>query len=308
MKKFITKTVIFVLLLSLPFLLGFFLPTTPRASASLLFGAIQKDSLLANVDSPRIIFIGGSNLSFGLNSQMIKDSLNVNPVNTGIMANLGFKYMANNVLRYIKKGDIIIAALEYEHYTLRYDRVTGESLRMTMDVNRENIRISSFREALDVLSAMPSYSFSKFSPFEYIVFNENKRNVIYSVHSFNEYGDTDVHWGMDVRGFSPYAVGKVNQRTMDRIQEFEQNAERKGAVLYISYPGFNEKSFRASEDRITVIQNELKKRNFKILGTPARYMMPDSLMFDTPYHLNKKGVDTRTKRLIEDIENAKILQ
>ena len=29
-------------------------------------------------------------------------------------------------------------------------------------------------------------------------------------------------------------------------------------------------------------------------------MMPDSLMFDSSYHLNKTGLDIRTARLIED--------
>jgi hypothetical protein len=66
-----------------------------------------------------------------------------------------------------------------------------------------------------------------------------------------------------------------------------------------------EKSFRESEDIIEIIRNELEQ-NFAVLGYPARYMMSDSLMFDTSYHLNKTGVDIRTARLIEDIKNAGI--
>jgi hypothetical protein len=46
-------------------------------------------------------------------------------------------------------------------------------------------------------------------------------------------------------------------------------------------------SFHKSEDIIAVIRSELEK-NFKVLGTPERCRMPDSLMFDTSYHLNKK--------------------
>ena len=68
MKKFITKLILFPLtfvVLTLVFGLG--LPATPRASKSLIYAKIKKDSLLKNSLSPRIIFIGGSNLSFGLN-------------------------------------------------------------------------------------------------------------------------------------------------------------------------------------------------------------------------------------------------
>ena len=82
MRKFILKLVLFALPIVIIFLLALFTPTTPRASKSLLMSSINKDSLLKNTPSPRIIFVGGSNLSFGLNSQMIKDSLSLNPATT----------------------------------------------------------------------------------------------------------------------------------------------------------------------------------------------------------------------------------
>ena len=43
---------------------------------------------------------------------------------------------------------------------------------------------------------------------------------------------------------------------------------------------------------------------FELLGYPERYRMNDSLMFDTTYHLSKKGVDLRTQLLIEDIKKS----
>jgi hypothetical protein len=41
-----------------------------------------------------------------------------------------------------------------------------------------------------------------------------------------------------------------------------------------------------------------------VMGSPERYVMPETLMFDTPYHLIKKGVDLRTELMIEDIKLA----
>jgi len=32
--------------------------------------------------------------------------------------------------------------------------------------------------------------------------------------------------------------------------------------------------------------------------------MPDSLLYNTPYHLNKKGIEYRTMKMIEDIKKA----
>ena len=88
MKNFLYKVIVFIITILVFCILLSFLPTTPRAAKSLLAASMQKDSLMKNLLSPRIIFLGGSNLSFGLDSQMIKDSLKLNPINTGITVSI----------------------------------------------------------------------------------------------------------------------------------------------------------------------------------------------------------------------------
>ena len=89
MKKFLKRIIVFFTIFGLIFLFGIFLPVTPGAKKNMLAYKIQKDSMLTNVKSPRIIFIGGSNLVFGLNSQIVKDSLRKNPINAGLAASIG---------------------------------------------------------------------------------------------------------------------------------------------------------------------------------------------------------------------------
>ncbi|MDR1552257.1 MAG: hypothetical protein LBS69_02185 [Prevotellaceae bacterium] len=303
MKKFLIKIAIFTLLSILILSTGLFLPQTPRAAQSYLYSNILKDSLLANVDSPRMIFIGGSNISFGLNSQMIKDSLNVNPINTGISVHIGLKFTFDNVLPYIRKGDIIIAPLEYEHLTHKYISGNEVLLRMVMDVNWDYLHLLNFRQIFTLLPYIPKYCISKLNPRSY--FNV-EIDPIYDRNSFNRYGDECAHWNIENRSFVPSdRLDDFNQKIIEKIKDFEKNVTEKGAKLYLAYPPYLDKSFHKSEDIIATIQTELKK-NFKVLGTPERYMMPDSLMFDSSYHPNKKGVDIRTARLIEDIRNAKV--
>jgi hypothetical protein len=284
-------------------ILGLALPVTPRASKSYYFSAIQKDSLLANVDSPRMIFIGGSNVSFGLNSQMIKDSLNVNPINTGISAGFGLRFMLENTVQYVKKGDIIIAPLEYECFT-DFNWYGSEALlRLIMDVNKRYLRLLNFRQLLKLFPSVPAYSISKLDPFAYAGFGIDP---VYNINSFDTYGDVCVHWNMENRNFVLSGrLNEFNRQIIGKIKDFEKTVEQKGATFYITYPSYMAKSFYESEDIIVAIQSELEK-NFKVLGTPQKYMMPDSLMFDTSYHLNKKGVDIRTSCLIEDIKNTQI--
>ena len=128
----VKKTVLILTLISALCLFIISLPPSPRVSGSQLYGKIAKDSLLRNTKNDRIIFIGGSNLSFGLNSQMIKDSLKFNPINTAINANIGLEYMLVNTLQYIKENDVIIIAPEYAHFSKNTIHGAGKEMITTV--------------------------------------------------------------------------------------------------------------------------------------------------------------------------------
>jgi hypothetical protein len=305
MKRFILKILLFVSLLILLFGLFLFLPSTPRASKSLLFAEINKDSLLIATSSTRIVFVGGSNLSFGVDCQCIKDSLKINPINTAIHANIGIKYMLENTMKYVKKGDIIVFVPEYEHFYEDWDSASTELLRTVIEVNRSNINLLSKKQLFNCFLYTGTFILSKFNPMEYI---NTKESDVYSVNSFNKYGDVDTHWNLenrhneiksntiDITGYNPKVIVEIKQ-IMDKLQE-------KGCVFLVSFPCFQETSFNNSIEAVKKVEEDLKINTFKILGTPERYMVSDSLMFNSTYHLNKQGVERRTKLLIEDLKTV----
>lgn len=282
-----------------------FLPATPKASKSLIFSNLLKDSLMKNVESPRIIFIGGSNLSFGINSQMIKDSLNINPINTGVHASTGLIYMMSNSEEFIKEGDIIILVPEYQQFygEFAYGSEGEELTRTIFDVNLIKISLLGIKQLINVFKILPNYFLSKFKINEYFDIIEDN---IYGVHSFNKYGDAFKHWGLKKQAFKPYGImgDSLNKEIFKAINEYQIEIEKKKAMLLISFPGYQDLSYLNAKDNIKKIENELKREGFKTLGCSERYMIPDSLMFNTPYHLSKKGVDYRTNLLIFDIRKS----
>lgn len=303
MKKFIRKIFVFISILLFPIIIGAFLPATPKAKTSMIFGNIMKDSLLNNVKGPRIIFIGGSNLSFGLNSQMIKDSLNLNPINTGIHASIGLKYMMKNALEYIRQGDTVILVPEYQQFIGDfYNGNDGQELTRTIfDVNLSKIKLLDCIQIKCVLENLPIYSLSKFNLLSYLKTPENN---LYSVNSFNEYGDVILINRLQKQNFEPYGnIGlNINMDVFKEIHLFNNELKKNNAILYLSFPGYQEKSFVNSKQAIKKIKNKLINFGINLLNSPDDYMMTDSLMFDTPYHLNKYGVDYRTKLFINDFK------
>lgn len=300
MKRFIKKLNVLILPILVLFLIGLILPPTPRASKSFLFATIKKDSLLLHTKSPRIIFIGGSNISFGLNSSLIKDSLKLNPVNTGVMADLGLKYMIDNTLQYIQEGDIVVLIPEYQHFFRAYSYGAEELLRTVFDVDRKKAGLIGAKQWINLMPHVPKYALTKFNPREYWRYQESD---VYHVDSYNEYGDTDAHYELERRPFIPFKIkGTFDKTIMKNIDNFNQKVKEKNARLLVSYPGYQDLSYNNYANKIEEVERQFLKNNFEILGNPERYKFPDSLFFNTPYHTTKYGVDYRTQLFIEDFK------
>lgn len=303
MKKFILKTLVFLSPIPLVFILGLLIPTTPRASKSLLMASNNKNLLLQKTPSPRIIFVGGSNLCFGLDSKTIQDSLKLNPINTGIHAMIGIKYMIDNTIEYIQKGDIVILVPEYGHYYRSLDAGSEELMRTIFDVDFMNIKHLNLPQLSNILSFLPKYALTKFKISEY---RNIKESDIYSINSFNKYGDTYTHLNKKQEQFQSYSTlsGDFNYEVIQYFEKFNAEINQKGATLYLSFPCFQETSFNNSINQIIKIEQELKNSKLQLIGSAEKYKMPDSLLYNTPYHLNKKGINYRTMRIIEDIKKA----
>ena len=81
---------------------------------------VDKHNLLSHQPSPRIIFVGGSNVGWGLDSNAFLERLGLNPVNMGLDADLGLDFMLNEVKESVRTGDVIVISPEYEHFEESY--------------------------------------------------------------------------------------------------------------------------------------------------------------------------------------------
>lgn len=302
MKNFFKQLILFFIVLGLIILIGIFLPVTPRSKNNMLNYKSSKDSLLIYTEKPRIIFVGGSNLVFGLNSQIIKDSLQLNPINNGLAVALGLVYMMDDLLPYIKEGDLVVLVPEYNHFYGDFAYGSRDFFRFLMDVDRGGFK-KLRREQLPnlVFKSIPTYFQSKFHINNY---NYDVATDYYSAYIFNQYGDSEYHWNLPPREFKKIEKfgNDFNYQVVEEIVKFADQIKAKGGKVIITFPGFQQSSFEIIADRVKKIETELRNTGLPVIGTPERYAMPDSLMFDQVYHLTKKGVDIRTNRLVEDLK------
>lgn len=303
MKFFLKRFAAFMSVPVFCFIIALILPPTPRAKSSLLFSKVLKDSLLEHTPAPRLILAGGSNVSFGIDSQMLKDSLSLNPINTAIHANLGLVYIMENTLEYIREGDIVLLMPEYSHFYGDAAYGKEELLRVILDVKPTDFSLLGMQQLYGVLPFLPKYAFKKFSKKEYFGI---KTAGVYSVAAFNSYGDTDAHWRLQKKDFKPYRKfrGKYNKDVINEIRDYEEALNEKGASLIISFPAIQEKAYLNMEGGIGRVEEALKEAGFQLLGSPERYTFSDEKMFNTSYHLGRRGVTERSLLLIEDFRKA----
>jgi hypothetical protein len=271
----------------------------------MFYSLIDKNKLLENTPSPRIIFIGGSNLSFGLNSQMIKDSLQLNPINTGIHAGIGLKYMLSNTENYIIKNDIIVVSPEYQQFYSDVANGEVELLSTIVDVSPNSFKLLDYKQYYTLIQKIPAYLKTKWSG----LINKSGKDTIIGIYdrkAINSFGDIYVHWKFAKEKVTPFGKieGKLNDDAFKSLNKFRDCVNSRKARLFITFPCYQDLSFKNQEIQIKEVERNLNKYRFILLSNPERYIIPDSLIYNTPYHLTKKGVDLRTSLLIEDLKRV----
>ncbi len=304
MRKFLLKGLLFGSFPIFVLVIGILLPAYPGTTKSFFFAKIDKDTLLQNTISPRVIFIGGSNLSMSLNSRMVRDSLHLNPINMGLDYNIGLVSMFQDVLGYIQKGDNVVLSSEYEQFFGRMIYGGYPYPIIEFEVSPWNFKRLNFDQWVNFIKVVPGYAVRRLKVWKYFLGNSLIKDSLYTRSGFNEFGDHIAHWQEE--GRNPISTksyqGLFNSEAIQLIVDFQKQLIAKSAKLFIIYPPYQQSSFINNKNNIAKIHQELIIAGLNVLSVPERYITNDTLIFDTPYHLTKKGVDIRTRLLIEDMQ------
>ncbi len=300
LRKFIVKSVVFLAILSLVFFslsLTFKRKYSPKTDY--LAAIIDKHHRLNEINNNRLILIGGSGLTFGINSQMLVDKLNINVINMGLHAGLGLEFMLNEVKPSIKKGDIIVLCLEFPLY---------------LDDFEPDVDLISFTQHL----YPPSKDYYHFNIKEnflvnYAKFKKHfeeqtlKIDPVFNREKFDKYGDNLGHLGLpglkELR--DKESIGKLEvDKSSTLINQFETACNQKGAKLLISYVAYPQSQYQKNKKAIDDLNQLLheKIKSVTFINKPADYLFNDNLFYDTIYHLNGRGREIRTEFFIEDLK------
>lgn len=116
MKRFVSKTILFALLLTVSMTVVAVINKRYFFADNYLNEFPVKQKLISSTPSPKMVVIGGSNVAFGIDSKTLSDSLGIPVVNAGLHAGLGLRYIMNANTPLLRKGDILVVMPEYGHF------------------------------------------------------------------------------------------------------------------------------------------------------------------------------------------------
>lgn len=308
MKRFLKYCLQLTLLVVLVLSASLFFVPDVVSENSILAALPDKEKELAQLGPGKIVFVGGSNLSFGLDSKTISDSLHKPVMNMGLHAGIGLEYTARNIVRFAEKGDVIVLATEYENFYT--DNFYGEMelVSVLFGVEPEGRRMVDVRQWKHLAPYIPTYSAKKLKNFIPSLWQRHKQLPVDIYHrlSFNRYGDAFIHWQMPDQDYMPCTRNsgkeKLNPEVSVFLQQFRQDLEARGARLLMLPPVIDREAFAAQRTMIDSVTYMLKKNDMAYIQEPVNYAFEKPYFFNSYYHLNKKGVDIRTQQVIRDLK------
>jgi hypothetical protein len=285
-----------------------------RTSRHYLCSIQDKLELLKSAASPRIIFIGGSNLAFGLNSQLIAEQTGYHPVNMGVHAEFGINPLMRMAEAHAKPGDLIVLAPEYgvfrkdglkcsqEFAVKLYDLWPGCREYFQPDVEAPLPKLAKpplFLLADRVVNAR-----------RYLFDSQDQRVPgIYERGSFNEFGDHVKHYGVD-RNSVHHEMGAVRLdldkshiiENIETINQFCERCQQRGASVVFTHAPLSATNGAAQPETKQRFEATLVSGlTCPVITSVDQLTFEDDLFFDTEYHLTEAGATKRTAVLCRQI-------
>ncbi len=273
----------------------------------------DKRAGLAGRDSPRIVFVGGSNLAFGLDSLLVQRELGLRPVNTGLHAGLGLELILDLARDRVAEGDVVVVSPEYELFG-ELPTATLETQLLLHCPETAPLVIRSWRDFVD----RDAFGYAgEFTRQGWRWLRHRGRELEegpYRRKAFNEFGDVVSHCalkGKDLSRRPPLQVAvtvESLEKSIALLNRFHDDCRARGATVYLSFPPVPEDQLAANEAAVRQIESALRsKLAFPILDDARQMTFPPHEFFDTVYHLSAVGRQKRTQRLLGNLSRRMVV-
>ncbi|MBO7609646.1 MAG: hypothetical protein J6S96_05550 [Muribaculaceae bacterium] len=312
MKRYLLKllTIIALFVLNIALLVW----CVPIDNNSYLTAYNRKMDLLCSCPQPRIIFMGGSNLAFGLDSHMIQDSLHCNVVNMGLHGGIGIRFLIDDCQQQIKPGDIVMLQFEYGNFFSGGNGEPETMPQLMMVTGWKNLNSLNTRQIINVIIGLPRLAASNAKRlFKYCIsgsFDTLDDHAVfqYVASGFNEIGDEVSHWHLPPQGIETSSTSTsttINQDFMKWLDQAIKQYENRGASVILLPPVCPKSHFACCYH--SNIEHALDSIGLHYIVPPQNMTIDDRYKYNGGYHVNRDGVTINTNRIINLLKSNDII-
>lgn len=278
-----------------------------------------KQQRLASLPSPKLALVGGSNLAFGVDSQLLTSRTGCPAANMGMNGYLGVRYMLAESESRMQRGDVVVLAFELDSFVKSVEGTSGDLL-MIAKAEPASLSHMTWSQIAGIAARIPYVDQQKLrrlsqDGFERLYARLQGKpvpaaavdiNAIESVRGFNPAGDLESHldvtWpkkreqGLDISNLP------LEPELFELLEGFAARMQQRGVDVIMSYSPVQAEFFRQHERAIRDIhQRLLAVPGLQVPSSPEAFMYDSGRFFDTVYHVNREGRALRTARLADDI-------
>lgn len=274
-----------------------------------------KAEMIATKPSPKIVLVGGSNISLSVDCRAMSDSLGMPVINTGLNAAIGLKYMLDRYTPLLRRGDRLLICAEYEHYFGQGAYGGSAILPQMLAFDAAGIltcRDMNYKQMRVVLTGFPNMALIAMLP-DWLqvgvgeaISGKHKNNALGGKEWFDDCGDYTKH-------LTDSQTYDVPTRLID--EDFDEDyyaylrrqisgLQTRGVQVAFVPPSTYEENYKINSAKAEALARRLQADGYKLLMPMTGATYPKSMMYDSRYHLNRAGREEHTRRMIEAIRQS----
>jgi len=298
LRRFTLRMALFTGIVALATLALGLLDTRKGTTSDYMAAIIDKHAMLERAEGPRVLLVGGSNLAFGVDSRAIAEATGRPVINLGLHAGLGLSFMLNELRAVMRAGDVVLICPEY------FLEADGDDALIRATIRSFPPAAAYYRQG--PIEGLEHFLLGRQRLFKRLITGDEPEritllNTVYARSGFNAQGDMIAHLGrvdhVDLSGTEPLeyryweGIGAIN--------DLGREAAERGVQVLCTFPCYPASVYQKDSIAIGLLGADLERDlDVRVAGRPQEMVLPDSLFFDTVYHLTAEGRDQRTRALI----------
>lgn len=295
----------------------------PIPSSVELAAFLNKRDLLKQDTERRIIFVGGSGLFDGLDSAMVRDTLQRPVVNMGLYAGFGIFPILREIKPHLKAGDTIVVIPEYGLVLDSYNEQSRKWLFVASPLeNFSELYLTTPKGAEYFFKDLHGVLNVKLTAIPRAVREARKRGnansfftdgFLYFHTKYTDTGDSLMTFRplpnehLDGRGGKLLLAQGFRDQSFERVNQFYRYARGKGVQMFFIFPAYPAREYRELKEEIHQYYAKLRRElDIPILGTPQDFIFSDRFFTDTVNHINKEAKKARTERVIALLQRQSV--